>query len=206
MPDTLAAAQVLPLVAQVDVEDAALLRQHPSVFTYEALPFYGHAGLLRATALLPTRPVEFRYVYHRGAASAGGQLHPLGTAERVAAANAAEGLRLTADVAVAYLRFYLGSAGNSDWAGRRLVTDAADVPWLPGTTTDPQLRAARERVSAKIHPARVEGAVDGGVRVTATTVRGRTLEAVTWHVTPDGRVTQERASTLVTDAPVVEVL
>lgn len=211
VPDTLDAREVLPLVARVDAEDADLLRTHPSVFTYDALPFYANAGVLRATALLPTRPVQLRYAYARGAAEASQRtLLPLGTPERVAAANAALGLRLAAGTApatvLAYLRFYLESAGGEPRSMRRIVERAADVRWLPDSDTDPALRAARERVGARVHPARVEGAGDGGLRVTATTLRGRALEAVTWHVAADGRVREERATVLDADAPVVEIL
>jgi hypothetical protein len=201
-PDTLPAAEVLPLVAQVDAENAALLRANPGVFTFEPLPFYAGAGLLRATARLPQRPVQFRYVYLRGGEN---RLLPLGTPDRVQAANAAAGLRLGADAAVAYLRFYLENAGGGRNA-RRLVADAGEVRWSPITETDPAARDARAQLSERIHPARVEAAGDGGVRVTATTVRGRTLETVTWYVARDGRLQEERATVLAEHAPVVEVL
>ncbi len=206
-PETLGADEVLPLVAQVDAEDAELLGDHPSAFTYAGLPFYARAGLRRATALLPTRPVQFRYVYARGAPPpAGRRLLPLGTPERVAAANAAAGLRLTPATAVAYLRFYLEASGGEARTQRTVVERAADVRWLPGSESDLELRPARERAAARVRAARAEPAADGGVRVSATALRGRALEDVTWHVAPDGRVTVERAAVLDADVPVVEVL
>ena len=200
-PDTVNLEDLLPAIARVDVEDAELLRTHPAVATLERLPFYPAAGLLRVAAYLP-QPVAFRYVYVPGER----RVYQTGTPELVRAANAAAGLRLSPDVAVTYVRFYLEVAGNAGWAGRRLAASANDIPWLPATETDPAARAVRARLSSRINPATVAPSLNGGLRVTTATVRGQAIEIVSFGVAADGTVTEGQVTTVATDAPVVQVL
>lgn len=193
MTDTLSFADVVPLVERVDPEGGALLRANPGPITYTPLPFYAGAGLVRAEARLPTHPVLLQYVLERGPR----RLLPLGSAERVLAANGALGLRLTPATVVEYLRFYLQAAGG-DRPAREIVERPDDLRWMPDAMMDAEERAARDSVVARVHPARVEA---GGARVTASTVRGYALEAVTFRVEADGRVTEERVTRLVDAAP-----
>ena len=196
-PDTVALSDVLPAIERADVEGAALLRAHPGRVTATRLPFYADASLLRAEAWLPARPVVLRYVQlHRG-----DRVLPLGSVEAVLAANVAADLRLTAQNALAYLRYYLESVGGR--TPRRVVERPDDLRLLPEPEPRPGAATAREQALARVHPASVQPDLAGGVRVTATTLRGRTIEAVTFVLKPDGRVTEERVTTLVEDAPVV---
>lgn len=197
--------RILARVVAVDPEAAALVGRVPADVTLHPLDFYAGAAHARVVAWLPTGPVAFPFVYHIADDPASDRAHPLGTPERVLAANAAEGFRLSPEQAVAYLRFYLEVTEPAGRAGRRLVAHADEVPWLAKTLTDPGLRVARERAAQRVHGARVEHA-GGGLRVTATTLRGRVVRVVTWHVAEDGRVAEERASTVFEGAPVVEVL
>lgn len=199
--DTLDVEALLPLIARVDAEAAATLRSTPATTAaYERMPFYPAGGLLRVDALLPS-PVRVRYVY----VPARHALFPVGTPERVREANTGARLRLTPEVGVAYVRFYLEVAGDAGWTARRLAASADEVPWLPATTTEPDARAVRARLSRRIPQAEATPA-DGGLRVTAATVRGQVIEVVTFHVAGDGTVTLGQVTPLAADAPVVQVL
>ena len=196
--DTLPLADVLPLLERVDAEHAALLRANPGPVTYTRLPFYAGAGLLRAAAHLGTHPVVARFGY----APAARRVLALGTPERVRAANAALGLRLTAPTAVAYLNYYLEAAGGPRM-GRRLVERAGDVPWMPDSGLEADARTARDQAGARVHPARVRSRPAGGFTVDAVAVRGAALESVRYDLSAGGHVGEPRVALIADGLPIV---
>jgi hypothetical protein len=212
--------RALPEVAAVDPEAADLMRRHATTLTWVRLPFYPAHGLLRAVVLLPQRPVGFAFLARRDAvvdeaatrggrtpstAAASADVLPLGGPQRLAAANAAAGLRLTAGDAVEYLRFALDAAGAAPTTRPRLVFAADRIPWWPRPSPEDAARiaAARARLSSPVAAPRVEREASGALRVTAEALVATTLKTVAWRIAQDGRVEDVSASTIEPDLPVV---
>jgi hypothetical protein len=192
-------AATLARITAVDPVHAETMGRQPTTLEVQPLPFYKRFRLLTADVELPHKPLRFRY------ADDGTQaVYLSGAPEEVYKVNHAEGLALTADQVVPYVRFFLSVAGGP---GRQLVERPSDVDWLPASENDPPLKAKRAAASGKIGPLQASPHGDG-FRVTGTAVQGdpyfthADLVRLQLKVSPDGRVTVDTPTVLEPALPV----
>jgi hypothetical protein len=104
--------------------------------------------------------------------------------ETVYAVNRAEQLQLSADQVVSYVAFFLTVTGDK---GSTYVVTPSDVPWLPTTEQDAELKARREAASKKVRPAQVSRVADG-YRISIQMVLMQNLSELSLVVSRDGHV------------------
>lgn len=211
--------RALARVGEVDPAIVERLRDAVRVeFTWTPLPFYPSHGLLRGVGWAQPHPVLGLWLATRASVlgagrsqdargTAPGALLPLGTPERLAAANAAAGLRLDEGTAVEYLRFALGAVGGSPTTRPSLVSSADRLPWWPRPSADDAARiaAARARLAGRVAPPRVRRDASGAIVVAAEALVATALRSIVWRIALDGRIEQSSVDTIEDDLPVVVV-
>jgi len=185
-------------LAVADPVQAELMGRRFTTFSADALSFYRRFRLLRAFVSLPHTEVVFPY------ADSGAEIVPLtGDPADVYRVNQAEGLRLTEEQLVPYLRFFLQHTAGNSMPHRQMVEDAGELEWLKRTEVEPESKAARAVASAQVRPVRATR-VDGGYRVVATVWANLILAELTLRLDDAGRITEEGTRVLHENLPVVE--
>jgi len=170
---------MLKRIAAAAPDDAKRIRRFSTEMMVEALPFYRQHKWVRLTIIGLNHPSGLDY------ADDGRRIILLSAdPETVYAVNRAEQLELNDDQVIPYVVFFLTVTGDK---GSMYVAELSDVPWLPGTEKDEELRARREAVSNKLHPAQVSKVADG-YRVSIQMVLMQELIELSLAVSRDGHV------------------
>ena len=93
---------------------------------------------------------------------------------------------------------------NTESGKHRVVESAADIAWLPATSTDEALSAKRADATAKLHPVRVTPGAEGFEAV-ATVLMGSQLVETTFQVRKSGRVQPLKQQVVVEGMPIPAV-
>ena len=144
------------------------------------------------------RPIEMLV------ADVGDDLIVLGDPTRVDQLARRVGLHLeTRDEVADYLRFWCRAASRHTEA---LVESPADFQWIPGVTTDPDLRAHADRAARLARHITVGHPAAGAFPAEVTMLDQRTLHLRQLHVGADGHVEEIGRQVLTDDAPVPYVI
>ncbi len=189
--------EVIKRIAVVSPFWAETMREHPTRFEWQPIPFYSRFQLLVATVSLEFEDREFHY------ADDGSRLCVLRSSpEDVYEVNELEDLHLDAGQIPAYIRFFFDNLMSP----RLVIVDRSEeVPWFEPDLSDPDLRDLREQASSMIQPMRVTPDGDE-FRVTATALAGADLKAVELRAKRGGRIDLQEERVLVEDLPVMEEL
>lgn len=168
------------------------------VRTLEAPTSLGAATLYEVILHARQRPIEMIV------ADVGDELVILGDPARVDHLAQHVGLHLdTRDDVVAYLRFWCRAATRHT---DTLVESAADFQWIPGVTTDPDLRAHADRAARLARRVAVGHPAAGAFPAEVTMLEQRTLHLRQLHVGFDGHVDEISRQVLTEDVPVPYVI
>jgi hypothetical protein len=176
---------------------ARTMRDYPTDFVWQPVPFYHKFRYLLATVSFSNGPSEFHY------ADDGSRLCLLGaTPEYIYTVNQLEGLQLDAAQVPAYIRFFFDNL-----APPRIqpVERPEEVRWLQHADREPDRRALKERAASLILPMRVTPLDEDSYRVLATAVAGTRLIEVDLVVQRNGHIDVKNERVLVERIPVVQV-
>ena len=178
---------------------AGLLADSPTeARTVEAPSAFGSTVVYDVMIHARQRPVEMLV------ADAGGELIVLGDPTRVDALAHRVGLQLrTRDEVADFLRFWCRAATRHT---ERLVESAADFQWIPGVTTDPDLRAQADRAAHLARRIAVGHPAAGAFPAEVTMLEQRTLHLRRLRVTTDGHVAEIDRQALTDGVPVPYVI
>lgn len=144
------------------------------------------------------RPIEMLV------ADVGDELIVLGDPTRVDHLSRRMGLRLdTREEVVDYLRFWCRAACRHT---ETLVQSAADFQWIPGVTTDRELRARADHATHLARQIAVGHPAAGAFPAEVTMLDQRTLHVRQLRVGVDGHVDETGRQVLTDDVPVQYVI
>jgi hypothetical protein len=188
--------ELMERIAAVNPVWVKTMRDHPTVFERQPVPFYRKFQLLSATVSLEFKDMEFHY------ADDGVQLCVLrGLPEYIYRVNQLEKLQLDPGQVPAYVRFFFD---NLTGPRMEVVERPDEVPWFQPELSDPGGKARKEQANSLIQPMRVTRLTEDEYGVAATAVAGVTLKEVDLAVNRDGRVDVKNERILVEDLPVME--
>jgi len=154
----------------------------------------GDLVVYRVTVAARRRPIELLV------ADVGDELVPLGDVSSVDLLASRLGLRLETQADVTeFLRFWCRATGRP---GDHLVESAADFRWIPGVTTDPELRTHADRAAHLARRITVGHAAGGAFPAEITMLHQRTLVLRQLRVAHDGHVDEFSRVVLIDDVPV----
>lgn len=172
-------------IANIDPVHADTMREQPTEFTRQPLPFYTKHTLLQVIVELPHRPMALDYL------DDGEELVQLaGAPADVYRVNSAERLQLTAEHVADYVKFFVRHAEQKS----RVVEAPQDL-----TLIGPE--AGHAVVHAALKPVHVER-TDAGFRAVAVVLVGRSLKERTVFVDAKGSVREQAVKVLLDDVPV----
>lgn len=157
----------------------------------------GSVAVFRVTVHSRRRPIELVVADLRDGS---GDVIVLGDGERVDQLARRVGLRLETQAEVAeYVRFWCRAATRHT---EQLVESSADFQWIPGVTTDPDLRAMADRAARLARRVAVGHPAAGAFPVEVTVLEQRTLHLRRLRVGADGHVEEINRVELTRDVPV----
>jgi len=191
-------ASLVARTAQASPLHAQLLATEPAeAISIEVPAQFGSVQVFDLTVHTRRRPIELR-VADLGAPS--GEVMLLGDGATVDALARRIGLRLeTPEQATEYVRFWCRTATRHT---EQLVETAADFQWIPGVTTDPDLRGHADRAAHLARKIAVGHPAAGAFPAEVTMLEQRTLHLRQLRVGVDGHVDEVSRVELERDVPV----